>query len=299
MTITTTTTTPTTATPTPTPMTPGISPNRTPVYSSARQWGLIARLRLLFERRELIWELTSRNLKIRYRRSIFGFLWAVVNPLANALVYAFVFQVLLHSPIERFVLFIVIGIVAWNAFAQSVLESMYIITGSASLVTRVRFPHEVLPISVVLTNTINFLFAMPSVFLIMLVTHAHFKGEIAYFPVLLVSTFCFALGISFISSAVAVFFQDTRNFIDIVMNLWFFLTPIIYRMKDVVSPDLQQYVYYANPMASVIESYRLMFYDNAPPDPLFILRTLASCVLTMVIGWLIFAKLSPRFVEEM
>jgi len=274
-------------------------PRRTPTYSSAQQWGLLARLRLLYERRDLIWELTARNLKVRYRRSIFGFLWAVVNPLCNALVYAFVFQVLLHSPIERFVLFIVVGLVAWNAFAQPVVESMYIITGSASLVTRVRFPHEVLPISVVLTNMINFIFALPSIFLIMLVTHAPFRGQIVYFPVVFISAFCFTLGISFISSSVAVFFQDTRNFIDIVINLWFFLTPIIYRMKDVISPELQQYVYYANPMASIIESYRLMFYDNAPPDFFFIARTLLSCVLTMVIGWLIFAKLSPRFVEEM
>lgn len=273
--------------------------HRTPTYSSAQQWGLLARLKLLIERRDLIWELTSRNLKVRYRRSIFGFLWALVNPLGNALVYAFVFQVLLHSPIERFLLFIVVGLVAWGAFSQSVLESVYIITGSESLVTRVRFPHEVLPIAVVLTNMINFLFALPTIFIVMLITRSTFKGQIAYFPVVFISAFCFTLGISFIAASVAVFFQDTRNFLDIIMNLWFFLTPIIYRMKDVISPDLQQYVYYVNPMASVIESYRLMFYDNAPPDFFFILRTLVSCGLTMVIGWLIFAKLSPKFVEEM
>ena len=256
------------------------------------------RLQMIWERRDLIWELTARNLKVRYRRSIFGFLWAVANPLGNALVYAFVFQVLLQSPIERFFLFITIGIVAWNAFGASVIESMAIITGSASLVSRVRFPHEVLPIAVVLTNTINFLFALPSIAFAMLVTRANFTGQIVYFPIILLSAFCFTLGISFVAASVAVFFQDTRNFLDIVMNLWFFLTPIIYRMKDVF-PDAQQFVYYANPMASVIESYRLMFYDNAPSDLGFLARTFASCLLTLIVGWLIFARLSPRFVEEM
>ena len=150
-----------------------------------------------------------------------------------------------------------------------------------------------------LTNTINFLFALPSIAFAMLVTRAPFTGQIVYFPVILLSAFCFTLGISFISASVAVFFQDTRNFLDIVMNLWFFLTPIIYRMKDVFGEELRQFVYYINPMASVIESYRLMFYSNAPSDLGFLARTLASSLLTLVVGWLIFAHLSPRFVEEM
>lgn len=272
---------------------------RTPTYSSEQEWGLRQRLRHVWERRDLIWELTARNLKIRYRRSIFGFLWAVANPLGNALVYAFVFQVLLQSPIERFFLFITIGLVAWTAFSQSVLESMAIITGSASLVSRVRFPHEVLPIAVVLTNMINFLFALPSIVFAMLVTRAPFTGQVIYFPIIFVSAFCFTLGISFVAASVAVFFQDTRNFLDIVINLWFFLTPIIYRMKDVFGEDWRQFVYYVNPMASVIESYRLMFYENAPSDLGFLARTFASCVLTLIVGWIVFARLSPRFVEEM
>src|SRR5689334_10844843 len=110
---------------------------RTPVYSSVTSAGLGGRLRTLFERRNLIWELTARNLKIRYRRSVFGFLWAVLNPLLNALVFGLVFGVLLKSPIDRFVLFIIVGLLAWNAFGASVLEAMAVITGSSDLVARV------------------------------------------------------------------------------------------------------------------------------------------------------------------
>src|SRR5437588_450724 len=120
-------------------------PARTPVYSSAANAGILGRLRILYERRNLIWELTARNLKVRYRRSIFGFLWAVLNPLLNAVIFGLVFSVLLKSSIDRFVLFIIVGLLAWNAFASSVLEAMAVITGSSALVARVRFPHEVLP----------------------------------------------------------------------------------------------------------------------------------------------------------
>lgn len=272
--------------------------SRVPVYSSELERGLLWRLRALAERRNLIREITVRNLKIRYRRSIFGLLWTVLNPLLNALVFALVFKVLLHSNVDRFILFIIIGIIAWNAFASSVLESMSIITGSDHLIKRVHFPHEVLPIAVVTTNTINFLFALPSILAIMVVTHTPLKGEVIFFPIVLVSAFCFALGISFISAATNVYFRDTRNFLDVVMSLWWFLTPIIYPMKDVF-PSAARIVYIANPMASVVQQYRLIFYDNAPLDLGFLARTLFSCVLTMILGWVFFAKMSPRFVEEL
>src|SRR4051794_3875164 len=125
---------------------------RAAVYSSSGGRGPWARLGELIRRGNLIWELTSRKLKVRYRRSVFGFLWAILNPLFNALVFDFVFSVLLKTAIPRFALFITVGLVAWNAFSASVLESMGTITGSAHLVSRVRFPSEVLPISTTLTN---------------------------------------------------------------------------------------------------------------------------------------------------
>ena len=114
---------------------------RTPVYSSTASAGLRGRLRTLFERRNLIWELTARNLKVRYRRSVFGFLWSILNPLLQ--------RPGLHLRLQRPAevvrssgspLFITVGLVVWNAFAASVMESMSTITGSAHLVTRVRFP---------------------------------------------------------------------------------------------------------------------------------------------------------------
>lgn len=280
-------------------MAQSIATTRVPTYSSEHSQGLGARLRDIWTHRDLLKEITTRNLKVKYRRSAFGFLWAVLNPLLYALVYALVFQVILPSAIDRFLLFIIIALVAWNAFGTSVMESLHIITGSAHLVNRVRFPHEVLPISTVLTNTINFLFATPSIFLVMLITRTPLGPQIVYFPLIILSLFCFSLGISFISAASNVFFLDTRNFLDIVINLWFFLTPIIYQMKTVF-PQAARIIYIANPMASIIESLRIIFYYNGGwPAPDFVARTFVSSVITLIVGWLIFARLSPKFVDVM
>ncbi len=272
--------------------------SRRPVYSSQSERGLLWRARSILDHRNLIWELTMRNIKIRYRRSVFGFLWAILNPILTSLVFALVFTVLLRSSIERFPLFFVTGLVAWNAFAASVMESMAIITGSSNLVTRVRFPHEVLPIATTLTNMINLIFALPSIAIMMIATRTPLEPQVIYLPFVLLCLFCFSLGISFFAAATAVFFRDTRNFLDVVMNLWFFLTPIIYDINQVFGKG-QRIIYWVNPPASIISSFRLMFYNLAWPAPSFLARLLLSCVITMFAGWFYFVKLSPKFAEEM
>jgi lipopolysaccharide transport system permease protein len=273
---------------------------RTPVYTSAASGGMLNRLRALVGYRNLIWELTKRNLTIRYRRSVFGFLWAVLNPLLYALVFTFVFSTLLKSPIDRFALFVVVGILVWNAFSSAVLESMSVIVGSASLVTRLRFPHEVLPISTVLASMINFIFALPSIFIVMVVTHSPLAPQIVLFPWVLFLLFCFSLGVSFLSATANVFFRDTRNFLDVLITLWFFLTPIVYNLDAVfVSPGGQRFVYWLNPMASVLTLFRHMFYASYWDAPTFLARTSLACFASLIVGWLVFAYLSPRFVEEL
>jgi len=273
---------------------------RRPVYSSNTGRSPIWHLRELFQRRNLIWELIARNLKVRYRRSVFGILWSILNPLFNALVFTFVFSTLLKSPIERFAVFVTVGLVVWNAFASSVLESMSTVTGSAHLVTRVRFPSEVLPIATVLTNMINFVLATPSIFIVMAITRTPLHVQMVIYPLALLCLFCFSLGIAFLAAATNVFFRDTRNFLDVLISLWFFLTPIIYNLDAVfVSSWGQRLVYWLNPMASIVTLFRHMFYTGYWDAPSFVLRTLVASVMVMIAGWLFFLSLSDKFVEEL
>jgi len=277
-----------------------VAARRRPVYSSNSSRSLWAHLGELYLRRTLIWELTARNLKVRYRRSVFGILWSILNPLFNALVFTFVFSTLLKSPIERFAVFITIGLVVWNAFAASVLESMSTVTGSAHLVTRVRFPSAVLPIATVLTNMINFVLATPSILIVMAITRTPLHIQMVMYPWALVCLFCFSLGIAFLAAATNVFFRDTRNFLDVLISLWFFLTPIIYNLDAVfVSPQGQRFVYWLNPMASILTLFRHMFYTGYWDAPSFVLRTSAASIAVMIAGWLFFIRLSDKFVEQL
>jgi lipopolysaccharide transport system permease protein len=273
---------------------------RRPVYSSNTGRSPLWHLIEIFQRRNLIWELVARNLKVRYRRSVFGILWSILNPLFNALVFTFVFSTLLKSPIERFGVFVTVGLVVWNAFASSVLESMSTVTGSAHLVTRVRFPSEVLPISTVLTNMINFVLATPSIFIVMAITRTPPHIQMVIYPLALICLFCFSLGIAFLAAATNVFFRDTRNFLDVLISLWFFLTPIIYNLDAVfISSWGQRVVYWLNPMASIVTLFRHMFYTGYWDAPSFVLRTFVASVAVMIVGWLFFLSLSDKFVEEL
>jgi ABC-type polysaccharide/polyol phosphate export permease len=196
---------------------------------------------------------------------------------------------------------VLIGFMAWGAFAASVLESMAVITGSSALVARVRFPHEVLPISTVLANMINLvLAALPSIFVIMAITHSPLHPQLILFPWVLLCLFAFSLGVGFMAAAANVFFRDTRNFLDVVISLWFFLTPIIYNLDAVfVTPKLQRLVYWLNPMASLITLLRHMFYTGYWDAPSFLIRTTVACFAVLIVGWVFFARLSDRFVEEL
>jgi lipopolysaccharide transport system permease protein len=279
---------------------PATSKAQRPVYSSDIGRSPIWHLIELFQRRNLIGELVARNLKVRYRRSVFGILWSILNPLCNALVFTFVFSTLLKSPIERFAVFVTVGLVVWNAFASSVLESMSSVTGSAHLVTRVRFPSEALPIATVSTNMINFVLATPSIFIVMAITRTPLHIQMAIYPLALICLFCFSLGVAFLAAATNVFFRDTRNFLDVLINLWFFLTPIIYNLDAVfISRQAQRSVYWLNPMASIVTLFRHMFYTGYWDSPSFILRTFVASVAVMIAGWLFFFVLSDKFVEEL
>ena len=147
---------------------------------------------------------------------------------------------------------------------------------------------------------INFVLATPSIFIVMAITRTPPHSRWSYIRWVLLCLFCFSLGIAFMAAATNVFFRDTRNFLDVVISLWFFLTPIIYNLDAVfVSPRGQRLVYWLNPMASILTLFRHMFYTGYWDAPSFVLRTSVASVAVMVVGWLFFVRLSRPFVEEL
>ena len=260
----------------------------------------------MFHYRDLVRNLVARDLKVRYKNSVLGIVWSMLNPLGMMLVFTVVFTVLIpNSPIERFPIFLMCGLLPWNWFSGSVVGSIYSVVSNASLIKKVYFPREVLPMSVVLANFVHFVLALIVLFGLMVFFQSPFTQWILLLPVLIVIQLLFTLGLAFFLSAVNVYYRDTAQIMDVLMLAWFFLTPIFYstdlipqtkEMFGLVVP-VQRLAYILNPMASLIASYRVILYNAAPPAPDFFLRTALTSVVVLLLGYAFFHRASRNFGE--
>jgi ABC-type polysaccharide/polyol phosphate export permease len=252
----------------------------------------------VLEYREFLVNLVKRDLKVRYRNSILGFIWSLLNPLLMMVVFSIVFSVLsAGAPVQNYPIFILVALLPWNFTSASVSGAVNAIVGNGHLIKRVYFPREILPASLVISNLINLLLALPVLFLLKLVLGSAFSEYVLLLPLVLLLQTIFLLGVALLLSSVNVYFRDTEVIVDVFILAWFFLSPVVYNMEQ-LAPDFAQFLYWVNPMASLLSSYRLILYNNAPPDVLFMLRTTVTCLATFVIGYLVFRRLAPNFGEE-
>jgi lipopolysaccharide transport system permease protein len=276
---------------------------------------LLARAKQSVGYRDLLYNLVVRDLKVRYKHSVLGFFWSLLNPLLLMVVFTFVFEKLLPTKNQRpmFEVFFLVALLPWNWCSTAVMGTLGSIVGNGHLIKKVYFPREMLPVSVVLSNMINFLLALPALFLIMLVLrpesagsifaadcpYSCINGHLVWLPLLILTQALFLTGLGFFLSALNVFFRDTSVLVEVGLSAWFFLTPIIYDAKDVAG-DYLKFMYYFNPMASIVANFREIFYYNVTdsPDVGFMLRNLIECGIIFVLGYLFFMRLSRSFGEE-
>ncbi|MBN1485883.1 MAG: ABC transporter permease [Chloroflexia bacterium] len=260
---------------------------------------LVGRLRELSSYGDLIWNLTMRDLKGRYKSSLLGYLWSLINPLLLMVVFTILFKFLLAGSIPNFPVFIIVALLPWNFCAAAVSSAVVSITGQPNLVKKVYFPREVIPIAVVLANLINFFAAMPAMVLIMVLLNAKFEWvALLFFLIALIQTM-FLLGVAFLLSCLNVFFRDTQVIIEVFLTAWFFLTPIFYRLDDIVNERLARLVRWLNPMAALVDFYRDILYLGGMPAWDALIRTLITSLLVLLLGYLVFVRYSPRFGEEL
>ncbi len=269
--------------------------------------GLIAQVRELANYRDLIYNLTVKELKGRYKNSALGFVWSLLNPLGMMLVFTFVFGVMMkNQAIEKFPLFVLCGLLPWNYFSAGVMTSIHSIVGNGNLVKKVYFPREVLPIATVMANLVNFLLGFLLLFVALIVFDANLSPWIWMLPIVIIIQTVFILGVAFILSTLHVFYRDTMMVMDVVMLAWFFLTPVFYSMdlmpKTVTilgqSINFQRWLFILNPMASLLQVYRDLLYWGYRTDLDFFLRTPVTAFAVLIFGYWFFKRYSGRFGEE-
>jgi ABC-type polysaccharide/polyol phosphate export permease len=267
----------------------------------------VAHFQELLRYRELVRNLVVSELKARYKNSVLGFVWSLLNPLAMMLVFTVVFGVLWpHQPMDNYPIFLLCGLLPWNYFAASVTSSITSVVGNGNLIKKVYFPREVLPMAAVLAQLVNFLLALLVLFAVVLVFRVNFSPWLWTLPLIILIQTCFTLGIGFILSTLHVFYRDTLMVMDVVMLAWFFLTPIFYSVEQLpatytlfgVELDVRRLLYILNPMASIINVYRDLLYNGYRTDPDFLVRTAATALLTLLLGYWFFVRYANRFGEE-
>lgn len=272
----------------------------------AGQLSAAARLSTLWRYRELILNLALRELKVRYKNTVLGFFWSLLNPLGMMVVFTAVFTVFMRSEVENFPIYALCGLLPWNFFSAAVMGSINTIVNNANLVTKVYFPREVLPIATVLANLFNFLLTLVVLFAALIVVRAPVSQWLWLLPVVILIQSAFILGLAFILSALNVFYRDTLMVMDVAMLAWFFLTPIFYPLEDLprsypiggFEVDIHRTMYILNPMASIINTYRDLLYRGYRTDFDFFARTAVTAFLVLFIGYWFFCKYSSRFGEE-
>jgi lipopolysaccharide transport system permease protein len=275
--------------------------------TTVRRPSLAFRLVELYRFRELIYNLTVRELKVRYKNSALGFFWSLLNPLGMMIVFTIVFTVMMPSyNIPKYPIFLLCGLLPWNFFSAGVMAGINSVVGNGNLVKKVYFPRETLPVSIATSSLVNFLLAMVVLAVVLIIFHSHISPWIWLLPFVILVQTCFILGITFFLSALNVFYRDTMMVMDVVMLAWFFLTPVFYPINVLptsyevagIELNVHRLMYIVNPMASIIAAYRDLLYWGYQPAWDFYLRTTVTSLAVLVIGYLFFIRYSRRFGEE-
>jgi len=247
--------------------------------------------------RDLLRELVGRDMKLRYKRSVLGIGWSLLNPLAQLLVFSLLFRFVLPLHIPRYSLFLFTGVLAWNWFQQSLFLATGAITDNRELIRQPGFPPAILPVAIVTTNLLHFLLALPILLFFLFVTGGRLTTVVLLLPLLLALQFCLTLGLAYLVATFHVAFRDTQYLLGVFLLLAFYLTPVFYDISAI--PARYQRLYRLNPMTGLIDGYRaILMRGEAPDSP----SLLALSVLTGALLWggaLVFKRASYRFVEEL
>mgnify|MGYP000194440166 CR=1 FL=1 len=259
-------------------------------------------IKTLFSYKELLFSLTKKELKVKYRGSALGFLWSLINPILTMLVYSFVFSIVLRAGIKQFAIFLICALLPFNFLSNSVNYGASSIIANSNLVNKIYFPREVIPLSIVLANLFNFFFELVALFIVLGIMGYKFYLYLYLLPVVIFIQIFLVVGMTLLVSALNVFFRDLQHLITIVMMVWFFGTPIIYPLSMV--PERYQFIIKINPMTIYTAYYRNIFYyvkypeGGGFPSTLETLTALGITILIFFIGYFVFKKLEYRFAEE-
>ena len=244
--------------------------------------------------RELIWALALKEMKVRYKRSFLGFLWALLNPALMMVVLTLVFSTILRFAIPHYAIFLLSVLLPWTFFSQSLSYSVESIVGNGELIKKVAVAKLVFPVAAIVSNIINLLLSLiPLAILVPLMGHP-FYWTWVYLPIPMLALIIFTMGMAFFFAAANVYYRDVAHIVQVVLSAWFYFTPIIYALDFI--PVKYQWLFKLNPIIYVINGFRLAVYYGMLPKWPSIAASFICAFLSLLIGFSVFHKYQDDFV---
>jgi lipopolysaccharide transport system permease protein len=274
------------------------------VIRATHGWAAL-RLSELWEYRELLYFLTWRDIKVRYKQAVLGVAWAILNPLITMIVFTVVFQRIAHITYKPGVvngreipypIFTYVGLLPWNLFAGAVSNSGSSLVGNANLLTKVFFPRLVIPISAVLGGVVDFVIAF-LVFLVLMVAYGIAPTwYMVFLPLLVLLAIATALAFGLWLSSLNVLYRDVAYIIPFFLQVWMFMTPIIYAAPTFQHHPLWKFIYNLNPMAGVVEGFRWALIGGSPPNGMVAISS-TMMLVALVTGLIYFKRMERVFAD--
>ncbi|RYZ82643.1 MAG: ABC transporter permease [Proteobacteria bacterium] len=213
----------------------------------------------------LIYNMVGRNLKVKYRRSVLGVFWTLLSPLSLVGIYYFAFKVVMKVETPHYLAYLVSGILPWAFFSQTVVEGMESISQNSALISKIPVPLQAFPLIAVVTNLVTLLLAVPIMLGVSLLSGAPVGPSLILLPVILMTIALTCYGVAMILGLLYVFLQDLKHITSLVMQLWFYATPVLYHVEMV--PEKYRWAIYLNPVGTAFVSIHQILSEGIWPSP--------------------------------
>ncbi len=249
----------------------------------------------LLRYRELLRQLVIREIKLRYKRSVLGFAWTILNPLFAMAIFTMVFSRIFGDR-PHYPLYVITALLGWNLFAQGTARGLDGVVVNGPIIRKVFVPKAIFPTAAVVSQVVNFIFSLIPLFLYMLVIGAEFTLSLLWLPIPLLSLTCFAMGVALLLGTFNVFFRDVKFFYEAAIQAWFYATPIFYPPE--IIPIQFRFLLHVNPMYVLLESLRAPIYQGVAPAAGMLISGLGIALVTLAAGWKVFHRFEPRFIHH-
>ncbi len=271
---------------------------------------IMKNLKELYDYRQMIFSLVKKDLRGRYKGSALGFLWTFLNPLLQLVVYSIVFSTIFRNNIEKFYLYLFIGLLPWMFFSSSLTVGSVSVISSKDMVKKIYFPREVLPIAYVTSSFVNMLLCFLVVFIVMIIggidpnSTFHWTA-LLYLPIVMIVEYVLALGFAMLASALTVYFRDLEHILGIITMAWMYATPILYDVSMIQNILVEKgmgnlmHLYMLNPMTPIIVAYHQILYYGQAPDMSTLLSAVVLGLVFLIQGYLVYRKLQRGYADEL